>query len=243
MGWFPEGGDTRGCWSATNRWRMCGVAIQQAPGAGMSGWLRTCGDELQPVLRSSRIYLRPATRADGTTLYGLLLDLGLNTLPTLDQWIDGGIASRNANAQFVIHRVSDESVVGFSALYELDGNAGHIKAGVYTGPNDHAPGVGAEACIFTINYAFAMWNLRKVYFHTTEASLGSLGQALSRVAQQEAVLPEYQYFRGRLWDLYIYAIHRSEWETVGRPLAERLFAGAPLEAGNHGAGRNGSRAG
>jgi len=167
---------------------------------------------------------------DAGILYDLLLDLGLNTLPTLDQWMDGGIASQNANAQFVVHRVADDAIIGFSALYELDANAGHIKVGVYTCAGASGLGIGAEACILTLNYAFAMWNVRKVYFHTTDASLPSLGRTLGKIAHREAVLLDHQFFRGRLWDTHIYAIHRSDWESIGHPLTVRLAPSRPTKA-------------
>lgn len=174
-----------------------------------------------PVLETPRVRLRPATRADSAAFYDVLLDLGLSTLPTLDQWTDGALGLRDAAAPFAVHRRSDDHLLGFTALYQLDPNARHVKAGVYA-RYEEARGLAAEASILTLNYGFAMWDLRKIYFHTTEASLQHYGGTIAKVARQEAILPEHLFFRGRLWDVYIYAISRDAWADRGARLVRRM---------------------
>ncbi|MDQ4096275.1 MAG: GNAT family N-acetyltransferase [Actinomycetota bacterium] len=179
------------------------------------------GDGIFPVLSTSRIRLRPATRADGAEFYHVLLELGLSTLPTLDHWIDGVLGFKDSAAQFAVHRKADDELLGFTALYQLDPNARHVKAGVYA-RFEQARGLAAEASVLTLNYAFAMWDMRKVYFHTTEASLLHYGGAIAKVARREAILQEYLFFRGQLWDVHVFAIHRQDWEGIGSQLVRRL---------------------
>ncbi|HEX2047648.1 MAG TPA: GNAT family protein [Acidimicrobiales bacterium] len=174
-----------------------------------------------PSLSTSRVRLRPATRADGEAFYSLLLELGLSTLPTLDQWLDGGLGMRDAAAQFAVYRRSDDALLGFTTLYQLDPNARHVKAGVYA-RFEQAPGLAAEASVLTLNYGFAMWDVRKIYFHTTEASLPHYGGAIAKVARREAVLPNHLFFRGQLWDVHVFAIYREDWAGAGARLVERL---------------------
>ncbi|MFC4534473.1 GNAT family N-acetyltransferase [Sphaerisporangium dianthi] len=160
-----------------------------------------------PILESRRVRLRPAGADDGVVLYRILLRLGLSTLPTQEAFLSE--FAGHAAAQFRIERRDTGEVVGFSSLHELD-PAGHVDLGVYTDPAKILPGLGAEAGILTINYAFATWNIHKVYIRTTRASIPSMGLSINLLAE-EGVLRDHLYFQGTLWDLHIFAMYREKW--------------------------------
>ncbi|MGH9125732.1 MAG: GNAT family N-acetyltransferase [Acidimicrobiales bacterium] len=174
------------------------------------------------LLGSRRIRLRPAGAADGQFLYQLLFEHGLTALPILPVWVADSLAFKDAAAQFVVEWVANEQMIGYTSLHELDPSAGHVQVGVYSMPGGTAPGLGAEAALLTINYAFAMWPIRKVYCHTTEANMKYFGGAISKIARREGLLRQHKYFQGRSWDLQILAIYRDDWVRTGLPLAQRL---------------------
>jgi len=187
---------------------------------------------LFPHVETQRVKLRAATASDGTDNYELFLRNGMNNLPNLDMFLAAysrdlashSAYSRDLAAHFVIRQRRNDTDVGFGGLFELS-PAGHVEVGLYTEPAKADVGIGAEATLLFINYAFATWRVRKVYARTTDAALRLFGGTLASIARREAVLPEHQYFRGLLWDVYIYAFYRADWEARGRDVLERLVAG------------------
>src|SRR5690606_11398436 len=124
------------------------------------------------------------------------------------------------NASFLVENTGGD-YLGFCSLQGLSPAGHHIEGGIYLSPEASSNGIGAEASLLLINYAFAMWNVRKVYFRTTEASLSSIGGDL-KVSQKEGILSGHQYFSGKHWDEHVFAIYRDEWDEFCAQAVERL---------------------
>ncbi|MBK1787851.1 GNAT family N-acetyltransferase [Prauserella sp. ASG 168] len=118
---------------------------------------------------------------------------------------------RRFDALFLILRRGTNEVLGFSTL-QARSPAGHIRSGIYLDPAKARFGVGSEATHLTINYAFATFDLEKMILQTTEASFGGFGTALDP-EEQEGILREHLYFRGRHWDLHSYKVTRDDWDA------------------------------
>jgi RimJ/RimL family protein N-acetyltransferase len=176
---------------------------------------------LFPHVESKRIVLRAATAEDGPKAYDILFQLGRGGLRTLDAFLEN--FGRGVSAHFLIHRRDTGDLVGFSALSDLS-PAGHLRADVHLVAGQPEE-VVTEANALTANFAFAMWRTRKVYFHTSEASISSLGFAGEYAAMvcAEAVLPDHLYFHGRRWDLHVYAIYRDQWDVHGVDLLKQII--------------------
>lgn len=195
---------------------------------------------LFPHIETQRVRLRPALAADGPATYELFLRTGMNNLPNMDVFVAGysrelsshSAYSRDLAAQFAIQQRRDGEEVGFGGLFELS-PAGHVELGLYTDLRKADVGIGAEATLLFINYAFATWQIRKVYMRTTDASRWFFGGTLASMVRKEACLPDHMYFRGRLWDMDIYAIYRSEWDARGAALVERLVTGPRTGGDGH----------
>ncbi|WP_218952244.1 GNAT family N-acetyltransferase [Amycolatopsis anabasis] len=175
---------------------------------------------LFPHVESKRVLLRPATAEDGPKVYEILFQSGRSTLPTLEVFLQN--FSRGVAAQFLVQRRDSDHVVGFSSLSELT-PAGHVQAAVHTDA-EQSEGISADAAALTVNFAFAMWRIRKVYFQTHEADLTGLGFTgeYASAVRQEAVLPDHLYFQGKLWDMYVHAIYREEWDVQGTELLKGI---------------------
>ncbi|MCK9874149.1 GNAT family protein [Nocardiopsis dassonvillei] len=179
---------------------------------------------IYPHLESRRIKLVPGSISRES--YEIFLQSGIESLPTLDRYLEE-FRPDEVSAYFYVDLQATGERVGVTTLHAMNPNAGHIEAGLYIGDKGKgAPGVGHEAGLLTINYAFAMWNVRKVYIKTTEASIPSLGSKLGNL-KREAILPDHFFFCGRLWDVHIYAVYRVDWEAgIGEYLRDRIVADA-----------------
>ncbi|PDP87673.1 hypothetical protein CQJ94_11565 [Glycomyces fuscus] len=176
-------------------------------------------------LETPRIRFGPISPEKVEELYDLLMELGLESLPSRDAFIESyhSVAKRFVDV-FEIQFRSTGEVLGFASIREHD-PAGHVKLGIFMRADRLPVGVGAESMMMLVNYAFAHWDyLRKVYVLTTDASLGKFGSALASTPR-EASLPQHVYFQGRLWDLHFYSVSRGAWTAKGAPILDRIARG------------------
>ncbi|MEU4835559.1 GNAT family protein [Streptosporangium sp. NPDC023615] len=180
---------------------------------------------LIPHLETQRTTLSIADLSDGVILYELLLGLGLHSMPPLKVFLEQ-LKKQNISALFTIKLRQSGETVGFGTLHEMD-PAGHIQIGIFTDTDKARYGLGGEAMMLLVNYAFATWeNVRKVYFVTTDASIDRLGW-VGDLIPREATLPKHMFFQGCLWDVHFYAIYRRIWEEKGADVLTRLVEGPP----------------
>ncbi|TKK79064.1 GNAT family N-acetyltransferase [Herbidospora galbida] len=177
---------------------------------------------LFPHTRSRRVTLSPASSLDGAAFFRALLESGLESFRFAANASEG---FKRLDAMFLVRRNTTGDVLGFSTLHGLS-TAGHIRNGVYLDPARSKLGIGSEAVQLTINYAFAAFPIEQMIVQTTEASFARFGLGDDET-QKEGVLPEHLYFRGRLWDLHSYRIHRHDWESYVDWSPDRL---SPLDA-------------
>ena len=185
----------------------------RSPGGGSSG----TDPVLFPRTHGAQVRIRPATAASGRDCYRLIRGLPDCLVPDEGRFL--ATLNHTFDGFFAVTRRNDDTVVGYTVLADPD-PAGHIRFASWMAPEDRA--AGTEAALLTVNYAFAMWPLRKVYVHVTDASPDHLGQALGAIARLEAVLSDYEFFGGQAWDVRILAIYRDDWLRYGGPLVDRL---------------------
>lgn len=175
---------------------------------------------LFPYVESKQIVLRPATAEHGRRLYEILLAVGRTALPTLDVFIETQL--QGVAARFLVMRRDSDEVIGFTEVRELDA-AGHARVAIHLEPECGVELYG-DAVALTVNFAFSMWRLHKVYLHSHVPDPGSVGFGDDRatLARYQAVLPDHAYFQGRLWDLHVFAVHRSVWDTDGIGWVEEI---------------------
>ena len=176
-------------------------------------------------LETPRVRFRPIDEENVRGLYHLLLKLGIETLPSRDNFETSFRAvDDTAVSVLQIETAREGEVLGFASVREHS-PAGHAKIGIFMDPEGIPVGVGAESMMLLVNYAFARWEgLRKVYALTTDASLMHFGSALF-ATPKEATLPGHVYFRGQLWDLHYYSVSRESWTQTGAKLLTRIARG------------------
>ncbi|GAA0821067.1 GNAT family N-acetyltransferase [Streptosporangium amethystogenes subsp. fukuiense] len=174
---------------------------------------------LFPYTESRQIELRPAGVKDAAKVYDILFRLGHSGLPVIDRFVD--TFGQGLSACFLVHRKDTGEVVGFSTLSEL-APAGHLKADVHlAGQPDE---IRMDVVALTVNFAFAMWRTRKVYFHATDPGIENLGFAEPHalMVEAEAVLPRHTYFHGQVLDVHVFAIYREAWDVHGVDLLKHI---------------------
>lgn len=171
---------------------------------------------LFPRTEGFQVRIRPATAASGPDCYRLAL--GLATSAVSDEGLFLATLNRTFAGFFAVTRKDDGQVAGYTALADAD-PAGHMRLMSWMEPGSGP--AGTEAAALTINYAFAMWPVRKVYLHVTDADPAYLRPLLKTVGQLEATLTDYEFFRGQAWDVQIFAVYRADWLRHGGQLAER----------------------
>lgn len=180
---------------------------------------------LFPHLRGSRIVLTPVPFRAGAEVHQQFADRDVAGLDHPDVFTELYCSRElyELAMQFEV-RTADEdaSVVGCSTLIHLDPHAGHVRAGVFVLPGaEHAP-AAEEARLLTANYAFATWNVRKVYsWHVHGEQLWP-----EPLAVAEGTLREYLHDGHRYLDMDVLALYRTAWDDYGATRVEQMTAGA-----------------
>ncbi|MFB9968294.1 GNAT family N-acetyltransferase [Sinosporangium siamense] len=173
---------------------------------------------LFPHVKTGRTLLRPADPPDGVTVYELLQKAGLENLSSAELFAMMHLS--DISAKFMVERRENGRTVGFASLHHLDQAGGHVQASVVTDESAASDGTAEEATMLVVNYAFAMWNIRKVYFWTADTGFEARSAFLKPA--HEATLSEHLYDRGQLRDLYISAVYREQWVPEGPRTLARL---------------------
>ncbi|MBK1787877.1 GNAT family protein [Prauserella cavernicola] len=175
---------------------------------------------LFPHVESKRVLLRPASKQDGRTAYDILFRIGRTPLPVVDSYMDGFL--QGAAAQLLLQNKDSGDIVGFTEVSEPS-DAGHAQVSVHI-DRAQSEEIAIDAAALTVNFAFAMWRIRKVYFHTHEESLADLGFVgdYAELVTHEAVLADHMYFQGRHWDMHIHSISRNRWDEHGTELVKGI---------------------
>lgn len=174
---------------------------------------------LFPHLKSASARLVPIRTEDGRRAYDLLLRAGVGSPPTLDAFL--AQFGKGGKAQFVAE-THEGTPVAFVSLRDLATAARRVHADLRLDLAYAGTGIGAEIAMLAVNYAFAMWDLRKVCVEATSEEFDALGLTgeQAKLFEEEAVLRDHVYQQGQFWDLHAYAVSRETWERVGVALTD-----------------------
>ncbi|WP_150246388.1 hypothetical protein [Nocardiopsis quinghaiensis] len=128
-------------------------------------------------------------------------------------------------AQFTVVPDDSEEAVGVVGLHTLDLANGHVRAELFLLPAVDARTVAATAAL-TVNYAFSMFRIRKVYVWT----VGGEARVFRDVpveTRNEGTLIEYVADGDGLHDVTVVAVDREAWDEGVAFLDELVGAEAP----------------
>lgn len=173
-----------------------------------------------PHVSTPLVELVPTRVRFGDAVLDELAERGLTGLPSRDVFTSLWPKEyERVAAQFLIRLGEGGGVVGYASLHSLGLNSRHVDCSVAADPSRTGDAVLAHAYALAINYAFAMWSVRKINFWTVERSLPALCTVSSNVVR-EGLLTEYVLDEGRLRDVSVFAVFRDGWDREGAGFVE-----------------------
>lgn len=115
-------------------------------------------------------------------------------------------------AQFTVELPDAGTTVGVVGLHTLDLTSGHVRAEIHLAPTADASTVVATAAL-TVNYAFSMFPVRKVYLWTVDEE-ARVYRDLPVKAHREGSLIEYVADGTGHRDLTVFTIDREDWQAA-----------------------------
>jgi RimJ/RimL family protein N-acetyltransferase len=168
------------------------------------------------------ITLRPVYPDD----YELLAEWASN-LDQLGLWTsDRLILSHEEAVERTIYRLRDVELVRFmiasngkesdvcGTVYAYDHHPqdGYCFVTVLVTPENVGKGFGADAAIMTVDYLFSNFSwLHKIYSDVYAYNDHSLRMNRKAGLNEEGHFREHRFYAGKRWDLYRFALYRSEW--------------------------------
>lgn len=81
-------------------------------------------------------------------------------------------------------------------------------------PSAQRLGWTLETVVLTVNYAFHLWDFRKVYAELSDDSYSQIASGAGKLFDHEARLKEHEYVAGRYQDTHIISVTRQNWQTT-----------------------------
>jgi len=120
-------------------------------------------------------------------------------------------------AQFIVTSRREDRV-GLAVIYAADLNSGHAHLGAILS-QEVAPRLWPfEGILLAIDYAFTVWNFRKLYFETAEYNVDNFGSAVEKYLCEESRLVGHDFLMDRYWDRVTYSLWRETWNMNKRRL-------------------------
>jgi len=193
--------------------------------------LQRQGSQTQiPPTRNGVIWLRPIQPEDYSFLRQIELtgDLGLRwrfrgSTPSPEQWNQATWSG--CLAQFIVMTVEENQAIGLVALYDANFQDGFASVAVSKFDGDDPTLRIMSATLLFLDYAFANWRFRKLYFDVPEYNLAQFGSALRSHLETEARLKEHNFAAGRFWDRYTLSLFRERWEEIREEFAALIGQG------------------
>jgi RimJ/RimL family protein N-acetyltransferase/acyl carrier protein len=173
------------------------------------------------ALASRNVRLRAVRSGDHDWLYELL------AVDTGSRWRYRGRTPNPAefhqdlwhgvHAQFVVLDREDRPV-GLVGAYNFNNVAGHCH--VFAVGAQDSGSVVAEASGLLINWLFDEFDVHKLWIEAPEFNLQQFANLID-VADIEGRLTNFDYWRGRYWDVLILSVNRRRWDERYRGVVEQ----------------------
>jgi RimJ/RimL family protein N-acetyltransferase len=181
----------------------------------------------RPILRSERLFLRPAERDDIPTFLDWLDDAdvgeGLANRAPWSQALEEGWFEDLQKQQgkttwhFVICLRSDSRPIGFTALESVDQANGSTDLGIGIGERAQwDKGYGTETMRILLDFAFGELRLHRVFLNVIDFNERAIHVYEQVGFRHEGTMREAYYRHGQFHDMHVMGILRSEWETQER---------------------------
>ncbi|WP_188193706.1 GNAT family N-acetyltransferase [Nonomuraea sp. SYSU D8015] len=177
---------------------------------------------LFPHTIARRTSLLQTEPVGGTALRTVLEREKLDLLPDLEVFLSTSTDDPvKIAALFFVVRSDTEEKIGFGSISHLDTELGQIRIDVIADPDRTEFGISLEATMLVVNYAFATWDVGKIYFCATPRNFETLSMFPAMI-MEEPEPPAYLRESGTEHGLRVLSIHRDRWEKYGTRFLDRL---------------------
>jgi RimJ/RimL family protein N-acetyltransferase len=186
-----------------------------------------------PVIRSRRLYLRPAERADLPDFVRWFADAEVRrhlalrapfSLAMEEKWFDG-MAERQGRSDyhFVACLVEDGRPIGTVGLHGLDLENGKAEFGISIGEKElWGRGYGTEALEAICDFGFGALRLERIELHVYEDNARAIRSYEKAGFRHEGRLRHAHFAEGRHADVVAMALLRDEWLALERPTSWQI---------------------
>ncbi len=189
-----------------------------------------------PVIRSERVYLRPAERSDLPHFVRWFADAEVTrhlalrapfSLAMEEKWFEGMLERQGkTDYHFVACLLSDGRPIGTVGLHGLDLENGKAEFGISIGEkSEWNRGYGTEALNAICDFGFGALRLERIELHVYEGNARAIRSYEKAGFRLEGRLRNAHFGEGRHFDVLVMALLRDEWLALGRPTAWQLSAG------------------
>lgn len=186
-----------------------------------------------PVIRSRRLYLRPAERADLPDFVRWFADAEVRrhlalrapfSLAMEEKWFDG-MAERQGKTDyhFVACLAADGRPIGTVGLHGLDLENGKAEFGISIGEKElWGQGFGTEALEAICDFGFGALRLERIELHVYEDNARAIRSYEKAGFRHEGRLRRAHFSEGRHSDVVAMALLRDEWLALDRPTSWQI---------------------
>jgi RimJ/RimL family protein N-acetyltransferase len=115
-------------------------------------------------------------------------------------------------SQYIVEDRRNLEPIGLVTSYGSNFVTGTTKLAAVVQQSVVGRGLGIEATMLLARLVFVTWPMRKAYLEIPEYNVLQLHSAVGRYIHQEGQLIEDEWFHGRYWDSFIFAMYRTDVE-------------------------------
>jgi RimJ/RimL family protein N-acetyltransferase len=186
-----------------------------------------------PTIRSERVYLRPAERADLPDFVRWFADaettrhLALRapfSLAMEEKWFEGLLQRQGtSDYHFVACLVEDGRAIGTVGLHGVDRENGKAEFGISIGEKDvWNRGYGTEALRAICDFGFGVLRLERIELEVYVDNSRAIRSYEKAGFRHEGRLRHAHFSEGRHFDVLVMALLRDEWLALERPTSWQI---------------------
>jgi RimJ/RimL family protein N-acetyltransferase len=181
------------------------------------------------MLETDRLLLRPVEEYDLKELLELQWDKSLMkfmkfkplSMENQKEWIKS-LGKNNATFVIVLKENNKYELIGLATLNQIDQLHQRASWGMKLKSNIQSKGVGFEASLILLNYAFSNLNLEKIHGDILFENIANRKMCKKVGVVEEGVLRSHYYQNGKFRDVVIVGILKKEFYEINKDELTRL---------------------
>jgi RimJ/RimL family protein N-acetyltransferase len=183
-------------------------------------------------LPKTRVYLRPVEKDDLPFFRQALNNENIakllnrhNPITEMEQedWFENLPKKKEANRQCAIVLKEGDALIGSIGLHNINWIDRTAETGAFIGREDlHGKGLGTEAKMLWLKYAFLTLNLRQISSRAYAFNGRSIGYSLKCGYKEVGRYPKYVFRYGEYHDLVHLMVTREDWEPLWQEFEKKF---------------------